>query len=313
MVQFRQRNCVFYLAKSNETIPHLMAKNKVDVGIRAVTFSYHSADSPMEFSNPVSLYSFIVSQFLNEPTATRSDLISFLIDNRLLIIYVLIGCLVPLIAVCAFFRRRLRVPCSIRSLGTIAPRLLSLPYSRVLAMSSKLALIFVFFNFFLFFMRSTLTSLIKTNAIVLDTSQFINTRQRLFGSPKTMMVCGNPLESSLESKNPMEQCSGQSFTDKLFSEKMKRDRLVEVCFSKKGFKRLVSEAKENGLPSLLFWMDRVHAIWYLSSFSSFSTGKASRSGKLFIFIGRESYREDIVTLAMRRNLQRDLKRKALRR
>src|SRR5699024_7059261 len=121
-----------------------------------------------------------VAQFLNEPTAIRTDLFSFLYENKLILFCMLIGYLVPLSAVCGFSFLCLQTHRSIRALRTTAPKLLSLSYNRMRPISPKLALILAFFGLFHFILRVTLTSLIKTNAIILDTSQFIDSRQRLF-------------------------------------------------------------------------------------------------------------------------------------
>ena len=249
----RNRNCVFKAAQLNESIPDMIAKNQTDLSIRPYPFSEQRSDNFVELTKSVLLYTFVVSQFLNEPTATQSELSSFLIEERLLIYFVLIGYLAPLMGVCVFFRRRLRVSHPIQTLRTIAPKLLFLRHNRMRAVSPKLALIFVFFGLFYFLIRSTLTSLIKTNAIILDTSQFINSRQRLFGSTKTMVICGNPLGSvKRENENPTER----SFTHKLFTQKIHEDRLIEACHSKKGYKRMEVESMRNGLTSLFFFMNR---------------------------------------------------------
>ena len=302
LTNFPQRNCVFLELKINESISDLMMKNKSDVGIRPFVFTRLRADRFVELTKPVSLYSFGIAQFLNKPSGIRSDLSAFLVENRLLIFFMLIGYLVPLFAVCIFSLRRLNVHRSIRPLR-IAPRLLSLPQNRMRVISPKLARIFVFYSLFLFILRITLTNLIKTNAIILDTSQFIDSRQRLFDSTKTMMICGNPLEKTLGSKKSTTE---NSFTFKLFSQKMRDDRLIEVCFSKKGFKRMQEKSNKEGLTSLFFFMSSAFNMYYLSLFSN-------RKGPLFIFMGREGYREEGVTLTIRRNLEWSLKQKAIRR
>ena len=276
-----------------------MLRNQADVGIRPYVSTFQNAHRLAELSKPVSLYSFVVAQFLNEPTAIRSDLSNFLVEQRLLIYCVLIGYLVPLVAVFAFSHRQ--VSRSIRSLRIIAFKLIFSLSNQIREISLKLALIFAFFGLFLFIIRASLTNLINTNAIVLDTSQFINSRQRLFDSPKAMVVCGNPLEMNSESKNSM----GQTFTRKLFSLKTKGNRLIEVCLSKKNFKRTLTVSND-GLTNLLFYMNREQAIFFLSTFSK-------RKGALFIFMGRQAYNEDDVTLTVRKSLPWSIKQQVKKR
>lgn len=330
---FRQRNCIFKEINFNESALDLMAKNEMDFSIRGAVFTYQGADSPVEFSKPISLYSFHVAQFLNEPTTIRSDLSSFLNENKLLIFCVLIGYVVPLFAVSVFSSRIRHVHRSIRALRTIAPKpsfllynpvraiapnplflrykrvcaiapkLLFLRQNRMRTISPKLAIIFVFFRLFIFIIRTMLTNLINTNAVVLDTSQFIDSRQRLFRSSETMVTCGKPLATDLESRKSTEK----SFNYKLFSQKVKEGRLVESCNSKEDWKRLIEiESKGNRLTNLFFFMNRAHMFYILSFFST-------RKEPFFIYMGRESYREDSVALRMRKNLQFSIKRDVSRR
>ena len=277
-----------------------MLKNQADVGIRPYVSTFQNADRLTELSKPVSLYSFGVAQFLYEPTATQSDLSNFLVEQRLLIYCVLIGYLVPLVAVFAFSHRQ--VSRSIRSLRIIAFKLIFSLSNQIREISHKLALIFAFFGLFLFIIRTSLTNLINTNAIVLDTSQFINSRQRLFGSPKTMLVCGNPLETDSETIKTM----GNTFSFKLYSRKQKEGRLIEGCLSRKAFKSL-AVLSNNGLINLFFFMNREHCIWFLSFFVR------KRKGPLFIYLGHESYLEDSVSLQIRRTLPWGAKQQVIRR
>ena len=294
-----ERNCVFQEVKLNEGIAHLMAENKSDVGIRPYVYTQLKAGRFVELTKPVSLYSFGIAQYLTKPTGIQSDLSSFLHENRMLIFCVLIGYLVPLLSICTISIWRLQMHRrSIRSIRTTAPKLLFLPNSQKRVIYPKLALIFVFFTLFLFIMRHILTNLIKTNAVILDTSQFIDSRERLFESPKTMMICGNPLEKDLQSGKPM----GKSFTFKLFSQKSKQGRLLEVCQSKKNIVRMNEQAREPGLSSMYFLMDRVYLIWFLWLFMT-------ANAPLFIYIGTEIYFEESIALTVRRNLPPGIKQK----
>ena len=117
-----------------------------------------------------------------------------------------------------------------------------------------------------------------------------------------MVICRNHLEADLESSKSI----GVTFTQKLFRQKMKEGRLIEVCLSKSGFKKMEIQSKDRGLASLFFFMNPAHAIYFISPLST-------RKGDLFIYIDTESYREDSVTLTMRRSLEWSLKKKALRR
>ena len=286
-----RRNCIFKSVKLNESVSYFLSKNVADIAIRTVFFSHLKEYSSVEFTNPVSLYFFQVAQFLSEPTAIdRTDLWSFLIENKLLIFCVLIGYLVPLFAVlCSrllLVRRR-----SNQRLSSSAYRYFFLNSTRMRRHSPKLARIFAFFGLFLFIMRTIITNLINTSAVVLDTSQFIDSRQRLFESPKSMVVCGNPLATNSKTIPSTEQ----SFTYKLFSQKVRENRLLEICFLKEDYRKVKEKPKNGGITSMFFYMNPQHSIFFMASF-------ANGRGTHFIYMSPTSYNSRSVTLMIRRNL-----------
>ena len=288
----------------NESVSYFLSKNLADVGVRAGFFLEVKEFSSVAYTNPISIYFFQIAQFLKEPTALdRSDLASFLVENKLLLFFVAIGYLVPLFVV--FFSRLLLVRFRRHLVATLrsSARFFFLNNTRMRRLSPKYARIFAFFGFFLFIMRTVITNMINTNAVVLDTGQFINSRQRLFDSPKMMVVCGNPIRTNSDSISSTEP----TFTYKLFSQKARENRLLEICFSKENHRKLNEDArKKGGLTSMFFYMTQVHGIYFLAPFA---TGK----GSLFAYLDPTSYNTDSVALMIRRNLDSPRKEAAIRR
>lgn len=246
----------------NESISRMLSENKADVAIRTVLFSDLKEFNTVAYTNPVSLYFFQVAQFLKEPTdIDRSDLSSFLIENKLLIFCVFLGYLVSLFVV--FFSRLLLVHHRRRPLiQTLksSARLFFLNNTRIRRFAPKIArinTILAFFGIFLFIMRTIITNLINTSAIVLDTGQFIDSRERLFESSKIMVVCGNPLKTNPITTGSI-RSTAKSFTHKLFSQKARKNQLLEICFSKEDHRKLNEMPKKGALTSMFLYMNPAH-------------------------------------------------------
>ena len=70
----------------------------------------------------------------------------------------------------------------------VSSKLLYDDYTQLRAFSSKIALIFLFFNFFLFFLINLLTNFIKTDAVIVNTDEIIDSNEKLLSTPKILLT-----------------------------------------------------------------------------------------------------------------------------
>ena len=61
-------------------------------------------------------------------------------------------------------------------------------YTQLRALSSKVALIFLFFNLFLFILINLLTNFIKTEAVIVNTDEIIDSNKKLLSTPKILFI-----------------------------------------------------------------------------------------------------------------------------
>ena len=67
-------------------------------------------------------------------------------------------------------------------------------YTQLRAFSSKIAFIFLFFNFFLFILINLLTNFIQTDAVILNTDELIDSNEKLLSTPKILLTRGFQLD-----------------------------------------------------------------------------------------------------------------------
>ena len=60
-------------------------------------------------------------------------------------------------------------------------------YTQLRAFSSKIALIFLFFNFFLFILINLLANFIKTEAVIVNTDELIDSNEKLLTTSKILL------------------------------------------------------------------------------------------------------------------------------
>ena len=70
----------------------------------------------------------------------------------------------------------------------VSSKLLYDDYTQLRAFSSKIALIFLFFNLFLFILINLLTNFIKTGAVIVNTNELIDSNEKLLTTSKILLT-----------------------------------------------------------------------------------------------------------------------------
>lgn len=283
LTHFDFRNCAFRIAKKNESVYELMRRNEADVGATPGHLLYSIFDKNIQYSQPVTTAAYMVAQLLNEPTNEMSDLSTFFIENGRLILFTFLGYLLPFLSVFAYYQNPSRI---------LGPFLAKWPFvngRQMRALSPKLALIFTFFNLFLFVMLAILCNLIQTNVVVLSTDEFIDSRARLFNSPKVMASCGNLTEKNLGSGESVQS----SFFYKLVTRRIRKRTFIDWC-SLEGRQKVEAMRKKGGLVSFFLFMYRARNLVIMSDYSA-------TKRRLFVYLNSVIYQEDPAALMVKTN------------
>ena len=130
-----------------------------------------------------------IGQILNEPNnSKKTDLSSFLIENWNLVSYMLIGYLLLFFFSYIFAKKHFPFLSPMKKSKLISSKILYDDYTQLREFSSKIALIFLFFNLFLFILINLLTNFIKTGAVILNTDELIDSNEKLLTTSKILFM-----------------------------------------------------------------------------------------------------------------------------
>ena len=164
-------------------------ENRTDVNSEASSiYGYDSQErNKIEISKTAYLFEDNIGQILNEPNnLKKTDLSSFLIENWSLVSYMLIGCLLLFFFSYIFAKKLFPFLSPLKKSKLILSKLLYDDYTQLRAFSSKISLIFLFFNLFLFILINLLTNFIKTEAVIVNTDELIYSNEKLLTTSKIL-------------------------------------------------------------------------------------------------------------------------------
>ena len=186
------RNCLFKRIEKFDSITSI-AENETDISYQAFHLDY-----PAKYTKSIELieftkvaYSFPIQlgQVLSETNNSKNtDISSFLYGNINLLSYILIGFLLLFFFSFAFLKQLFPSLSLVEKSKLILSKLLFNNYTQLRAFSSKIALIFLFFNLFLFILMNLLTNFIKTNAVIVNTDELIDSNEKLLNTPKVLFI-----------------------------------------------------------------------------------------------------------------------------
>lgn len=221
-----------------------------------------------------------------------ADLPSFLFENEHLLIIILSGYL--LITVVIFVLLQITRPGGeyVARLKEIFSRFLSIGSDPFYSSPSKLALVFLFFNIFMFFNLNFLNGSTKTNLITIDTSGVIDSPSKLMRVKKTLAIFFDD-EKSLISAHK------HSLEGRLAK---KRRVVIEPFVTKEKLNEMFVQK----LDSYFFLASEAELLFTISSAAAYSKSKGSRDFVAFInpHIHVKSF---LLVFYFRRNLEADKK------
>ena len=129
-----------------------------------------------------------IGQILNEPNNSKTDLSSFLIENWNLVFYMLIGYLLLFFFSYFFAKKLFPFLSPLKKSKLVLFKLLFDDYTQLRAFSPKTALISLFFNLFLFILINFLTNFIKTDSVIVNTDELIDSNEKLLSTSKILFA-----------------------------------------------------------------------------------------------------------------------------
>ena len=142
-----------------------------------------------EYSKTAHVIEDNIGQILNEPNnLKKADFSSFLYENVNLLSYMLIGYVLLFLFSYIFLRKLFHFLSPIKKSKLILSKLLYEDATQLRALSPEIALIFVFFNLFLFILINLLTNFIKTDALIVNTDEIIDSNEKLLTTKKILLI-----------------------------------------------------------------------------------------------------------------------------
>lgn len=131
----------------------------------------------LEISSAFTSSSMSVGQILDIPKTTKSDYVSFLLENKSLIPVIFIGYLITLLAFFIFLQTLYCEKAKNLKLNVFSPFFIG--QNKLRLFSSKISLIYIFFTIFLFIIITLFSNSIKTDSVIVSTSEIIDSISKL--------------------------------------------------------------------------------------------------------------------------------------
>lgn len=298
------RECTFkeihYLEKytentKNKSAVYLMERNELDIYSRGEKFGY--MNDKIEMSTTQFVSNWRIGHVLDEPNENfkKIDLSSFLSNNISLLLTIVVGYLLAfLITFFLIQNTSLRHAKKRKILELVAFKLPSLSYSQLKSLSAKIMIIFFFFNIFFFINLNMLSSMIKTEKVVIKTDELIDSREKIENTNKILYL-------SMDMIDTFRNAPENSFLKRLYEKKLYENRLAIVTWlDDKAMKNI----NKYGITSYYLFMRETVLLGHLSVLAF-----RKMQAKQFVFSKSNSYREDLRAIYMRKSL--DIKKKEI--
>ena len=210
----------YYLEKiNNSSAVYLLKNNVIDIfAWPADTYERSNHKSYvgkfLEMSKTQYVESYQVSQFLNKPTTQKTDVSSFLYNNLVVLLIILLGYLAVKLSTFLFLKLSNPNHNFSKNLKLILVKMFSINRN----LTFKLALLFLFLDLFLFFNLNFLSGTIKTDSVTVNTNEIIDSISQLMNNDKTLAL--NYADEFLLTNAPE-----NSFLKKMYDKKAKQNML----------------------------------------------------------------------------------------
>ena len=273
-----------FLLKSNQIDIHAWP---VPLCVQKRTGNLGFYNEFLEITKTVASSDFRVGNFLNKPNAEKTDFSSFLYNNLNLLLIMLIGYL--LIKLSALIFSKLSYHQSLlKNLKLVLLRAFNINQR-----ASIIGLLILSLNLFMFFSLTFLRGTIKTDSVIVNTTQLTDSSNKIINNDKTLVIVY--YEEIVLSDAP-----SKSFLKKLYDKK-KKENLIFVIRQGFNANNLIKFINQ-GLTNYLIFADDVTLIFLLSHFSNYSPPG------LISFLKSANYYELLSVFTIRRNLDENKKK-----
>ena len=272
---------------------HSFKENRTDIYFQAFTIYNANLKEEikfLEFSKTAYYFGDGIGQILNEPNNSKTDLSSFLVQNWNLLSYMLIGYLLLFFFSYIFLKKLFPFLSPLKKSKLISSKFFYDDYTQLRAFSSKIALIFLFFNFFLFILINLLTNFIQTEAVIVNTDQLIDSNEKLLSTPKILYA--TIFKFYYFSNSPK-----NSLLFKFFTRKKENNQ----CLTESNSTKILEIIKKGESSSLFFYKPRPFLLATLGFVAEYTKNP-------IIFVKPTSYHEIIWVYYMRKNLEKNKKK-----
>ena len=173
----------------------------------------------------------------------------------------------------------------------ISSKLLYDDYTQLRAFSSKIALIFLFFNLFLFILINLLTNFIKTEAVIVNTDELIDSNEKLLTTSKILLTTDFKLDYLNTSPK-------KSLLFKFFNRKKENYQYVTP---QSNWTKILKMIKKGESSSFFIFDNKPTVLFNLISFAMYTKNP-------IIFMKPTSYHELKYVYCMRKNLEKKKKK-----
>ena len=251
-----------------------------------------SEDKLIEFSKTVLQNEIGIGQVLNEPNSLeKADFSSFLFENWNLLSYMLIDYLLLFFFSYIFLRKLFHLFSPLKKSKLILSKLLYGDYTQIRALSPEVAIIFLFFNLFLFILISLLTNFIKTDAVIVNTDEIIDSDEKLLSTSKIIFTQYHLLEY-------FNSFPKNSLLFKLFKRKREDNQYITREFNATEIVKIIFTGKSSSLFVFDTKMSVFFSLW----------GCAMYMKNPIIFKKHTNYHEIYFIYQMRKKLEKNKKK-----
>ena len=173
----------------------------------------------------------------------------------------------------------------------ISSKILYDDYTQLREFSSKIALIFLFFNLFLFILINLLTNFIKTGAVIVNTDELIDSNEKLLTTSKILFTTDDKIRYlSTFSKN--------SLLFKLVARKKENYQYVTKVSNMTKIWEIIEKGESS---SFFIYETKPTVLGYLITL-------AMHTKNPIIFVKPTSYQEGKYVYGLRKNLEKNKKK-----
>ena len=176
----------------------------------------------------------------------------------------------------------------LKKLKLVSSKLLFVDHAQLRQLSPNFALIFIFFDLFLFFLMNFLTNFISTQAVIVNTDEIIDSNEKLLITKKVLFIHDSDLDFLLVSKKIS-----------ILSKLAKRVKKNNQYFTEP--KKALELVKKGEASSFFIYNFKQNVLSYLLEFAQFIKNP-------IIFMKPTNYYEIINSYSIKKKLEKNKKK-----